>query len=164
MDDKKQKPKDQSDDGEMVQEPEIDAVGQELEQLKGLATQLEGNYKRALADYQNLQRRTQAEKAEWIRMASRDLVLKLLPILDTLMLAEKHTQDKNFALTVSQFLQALEQEGVTRIKTTDEEFDPQTMEAVTTAEGKTGKVIEEIRAGFMYYDSVLRAAQVVVGK
>jgi molecular chaperone GrpE len=79
------------------------------------------------------------------------------------MLAEKHTKDQNFVLIVQQFLSALEQEGVTKIKTIGEEFNPHTMEAVSTSEGEGGKVIEEARAGYMFYDSVLRPAQVVVG-
>lgn len=142
-------------------------VTDELEALKTLATQLDNNYKRALADYQNLQRRTQEEKAEWIKMAGKDVVLKLLPVLDTLMMAAKHLQDKGLDLSIGQFLKVLQDEGVTRIETLGKAFDPNTMEAVTTqevADKEKGKVIEEARAGYMYHDNVLRAAQVVVGK
>ncbi|HYK08018.1 MAG TPA: nucleotide exchange factor GrpE [Candidatus Eisenbacteria bacterium] len=124
----------------------------------------EAKYRRALADYQNLVRRTHEEKQEWAKFSSKELVLKLLPILDTLMLAEKHTQDKNFVLVVQQFLQTLKDEGVARIKTVGEEFNPQTMEAVTTTEGDEGKVVEEIRAGYALGETVLRPAQVIVGK
>ena len=38
------------------------------------------------------------------------------------------------------------------------------MEAITTQEGEEGKILEEVRAGYMLYDSVLRPAQVIVGK
>ncbi len=141
-------------------------VVQEVAQLKNLSQQFENNYKRALADYQNLQRRTQEEKVEWIRMAGKDLVLKFLPVLDTLILAQNHLQDKGIALSVDQFMKVLSEEGVEKIETIGKEFDPITMEVVTTKEGEkkaAGKVVEETRAGFMYYDSVLRPAQVVVG-
>lgn len=152
-----------------LQEEHIESEGivsiEELDALKEQVARFEDNYKRALADYQNLQRRTQEEKREWARLSNKDLILKLLPILDTLMLAEKHTKDQNFVLTVQQFLSALEQEGVKRIKTIDEEFNPHTMEAVSTTESKDkkGKVVEEMRAGYMFYDTILRAAQVIVG-
>lgn len=126
--------------------------------------ELEDKYRRALADYQNLQRRTQDEKREWARFSNKDLILKFLPILDTLMLAEKHTKDQNFVLTVQQFLSALEQEGVKRIKTVGEEFNPHTMECVTTQEGEENKILEEVRAGYTLFDQVLRSAQVIVGK
>ena len=126
--------------------------------------ELESQAKRYLADYQNLQRHTQEQKGEWIRSANRDLLLKLLPVLDTLMLAQKHTQDKGIELSINQFLHILTQEGLTRIKTIGEEFNPYHMEAVGTTDGEEGKVIEEARAGFMLFDQVLRSAQVIVGK
>src|SRR5579872_6137651 len=63
----------------------------------------EEKYKRALADYQNLVRRTGEQKIEWARSSNRDLLLKLLPVLDTLMLAQKHIQDKGLEISVNQF-------------------------------------------------------------
>lgn len=142
-----------------------DEVGEELESLKQLASQLDNQLKRSLADYQNLQRRTQEERGEWLRTANKDLILKLLPVLDTLMLAGKHLQDKGLELSIDQFLRVLEQEGVRRIETIGKEFDPNTMEAVSTKESadEKGKVVEEMRAGYMFYDTVIRAAQVIVG-
>lgn len=126
--------------------------------------ELEHQVKRYLADYQNLQRRVQEEKYQWVRSANKELLLKLLPVLDTLMLAQKHIQDKGLELSIDQFLKALEAEGVKRIKTGGEKFNPHEMEAIGTAEGEKEKVIEEVRAGFMLYDTVLRTAQVIVGK
>lgn len=172
MDDKNRRnPADQDKEeltDEVLHEPEVVTEAEESEKegenvLLQKVEDLEAKYKRALADYQNLQRRTHEEKQEWARFSNKEIILKLLPILDTLMLAEKHTKDQNFILTVQQFLQALEQEGVKRIKTMGEEFDPNTMEAVSTTEGDSGKVVEEMRAGYLFYDIVLRPAQVVVG-
>lgn len=122
--------------------------------------------KRYLADYQNLERRMQEQRVEWIRSANKDLLLKLLPVLDTLMLASIHIKDKGLELGVNEFLHVLEKEGVEKIKTVGVEFDPRTMEAITTqkVEGKVGKVIEELKAGYQIYDTILRAAQVVVGE
>ena len=156
-------------DEEIVEEGEVEEneqeVGEELAKLQELASQLDNQLKRSLADYQNLQRRVQEEKAGWIRMANKDLLLKLLPIFDTLILAQKHLSDKGLELSINQFLQVLEAEGVKKIETKDKEFDAQTMEAIGTAEvdKKQGKVVEEVRVGFMYFDLVLRPAQVIVG-
>ena len=165
MDDKKRRDEEIE---EMEEEQEEVGEGKaelqsEFEAMTQLTQQLESQLKRSLADYQNLQRRVQEEKSGWIRTANKDLLLKLLPVLDTLMLAEKHTQDKNFVLTVQQFLQVLKDEGVEKIVTVGEQFDPQTMEATGTAQGKEGEVLEEVRAGYIYNDSVLRPAQVIVG-
>ena len=172
MDDKKRR--DTNEETEEVVQPsevasdsseaELEGVDKEKDALLQKITDLEDRYRRALADYQNLQRRTIDEKREWAKLSNKEIILKLLPILDTLMLAEKHTQDKNFVLTVQHFLSALEQEGVTRITTIGEEFDPHLMEAVSTTQGANGKVVEEVRAGYLLYDNVLRPAQVVVGQ
>ncbi len=173
MDDKKKNEKESQEKAGEIGLDDLESLAKEEESVSVDAmqtallqkvTDAEDKYKRALADYQNLVRRTLDEKREWARLANKDLVLKFLPILDILMLAEKHTKDQNFVLIVSQFLSVLEQEGVQRIKTVGEEFDPHAMEAVSTGDGEKGKVLDEARAGYMFYDTVLRPAQVVVGQ
>lgn len=160
---KDEKEKKQEELEEIVEE-QGEKVSEEFEELQKQLEEFEGKYKRALADYQNLQKRVQEEKSEWIRSSNRDLLLRLLPVLDTLMMAEKHLQDQGLTVSINQFLDTLKAEGVTRIKTVGEEFDPHTMECVTTEKGEENKILEELRAGYMIYDKVLRAAQVKVGK
>ncbi len=80
------------------------------------------------------------------------------------MMAEKHLQDQGLQVSINQFLDIIKGEGVTRVKTVGENFDPYTMECVTTEVGEENKVLEELRAGYMLYDKVLRPAQVKVGK
>ena len=133
---------------------------QENEEFKNLENQL----KRALADYQNLEKRIAEEKISWIKAANKDLLLKLLPGLDSLILAEKHTQDEGVKLSIKHFLDILELDGVKKIETVDKDFDPNFMEAVSTTQGEDGKIIEEVRTGYTLFDQVLRPAQVVVGK
>lgn len=125
---------------------------------------LENQLKRALADYQNLEKRIVAEKSEWIKMANKDLILRLLPGLDSLILAKKHTKDEGVIVSIKHFLDILEAEGIKKIETEDQEFDPNTMEVVSTTEGKENMVVDELRAGYTLYGTVIRPAQVVVGK
>jgi len=140
-------------------------VSQEaFDELKDLAHQLEEKYKRALADYQNLQKRVNEEKVEWIRSANRELLLRILTVLDTLVLAYQHTQDTNIQVSVQQFLDVLKAEGVAKIETVGQVFNPHLMECITTESGDENKVLEEVRSGFMMHDKVLRPAQVKVGK
>jgi molecular chaperone GrpE len=146
---------------------ELDEVANETEEAQLLQSQIEAweaKYKRALADYHNLQKRVNEERLQWIGQANKDLLLRILPILDTLMLAEKHNKDQGIMVSIQQFLDILKAEGVIRVKTVGEAFDPQSMECVTTGEGKEDIIIEEIRAGYLLNDKVLRAAQVIVGK
>lgn len=125
---------------------------------------LENQVKRSLADYQNLEKRIAEEKSSWIRSANKGLLLKLLPGLDSLILAEKHTQDEGIKLSIKHFLDILEQEGVKRIKTVGENFDPRTMECIETVESEDGKVLSELRSGYTIHNEVLRPAQVRVGQ
>ncbi|HWY80204.1 MAG TPA: nucleotide exchange factor GrpE [Candidatus Sulfotelmatobacter sp.] len=145
------------------EETEVE-VFDELEELKQQVQNFENNYKRALADYQNLQKRVQEEKSEWIRSANKELLLRILTVLDTLILAYQHTQDINVQVSMQQFLDVLKAEGVTKIESVGQEFNPQLMECITTEPGEDNKVLEEIRVGFMMYDKILRPAQVKVGK
>lgn len=142
----------------------IEELVSELDALKKQVEEFENNYKRALADYQNLQKRVQEEKSEWIRSGNKELILRILPVLDTLMLAQQHIEDQGLHVSVQQFLDILKSEGVTKIETVGHEFDPHLMECVTTEAGQKNKVINEIRAGFMQYERVLRPAQVTVGQ
>ena len=124
---------------------------------------LENQLKRALADYQNLEKRALEERGVWIKTANKDLLLRLLPGLDSLLLAEKHTADEGVKVSIDHFMDILEEVGVRRIETLGKDFDPKFMEAVATIEGMTGKVVEEARSGYTLFDQVLRPAQVIVG-
>lgn len=136
----------------------------ELQKLEEKAREWEDKYKRALADYHNLVKRVQDEKMEWGRFANKELLLRFLPVFDTLMLAAKHSEDQTLKVTAQQFLDVLRVEGIERIKTEGKGFDPHLMEVIDTIEGDEGKVIEEVRAGYMLYDKLLRPAQVRVGQ
>lgn len=147
-----------------TKEPEETKVNEEFEALKDLAGQLEGNYKRALADYQNLQKRVSDERRELIFSANRELLLRILTVLDTLLLAQKHDGSEGLKVSIGQFLDVLKSEGVSRIETVGHDFNPHLMEAVAIESGEENKVLDELRAGFMLNDKVLRVAQVKVGK
>ena len=128
--------------------------------------ELENQNKRVLADYRNLENRVSQERGEWILKANKSLLLNLLPVLDTLILANKHSQgkDQNLSLSIQQFLDILKREGVVKIEAQGQSFDPNLMECIETVEGIDGKVTEEVRAGYTLYDEILRVAQVKVGK
>lgn len=132
--------------------------------LKVKIEELENQTKRVLADYRNLENRIQNERGEWILKANKQLLLNILPVLDTLIQANKHSKDQSLVLSLQQFLGILEKEGVKKIETKDKNFDPILMEGIGTVEGEEGKVIQETRAGYILYDKVLRPAQVQVGK
>lgn len=136
----------------------------EIEELKQKADSLENQLKRVLADYQNLEKRTHREKHEWVKIANKELLLRLLPVLDTLYLAQNHIKDQGIDLSIKQFLDVLKLEGVEKIETYGHEFNPKLMECVETVEGEKDKVMEEVTCGYTLNGEVLRAARVKVGK
>ena len=142
-----------------------------IKELRKKVEELENHLKRTLADYQNLEKRVAEERQQLIKSANRGLILRLLPALDTLILAKKHTNDQGLELAIQQLFDILEREGVKKIETLEKNFDPEYMECVATVEvdpstdsGQEGKVIEELKPGYLLNDSVLRTAQVSVGK
>jgi molecular chaperone GrpE len=132
--------------------------------LKKEIEELENRVERIFADYQNLEKRVAEEKRALISNSNKNLLLRLLPVLDTLMLALAHTKDKGLELSIKQFTDTLEAEGVIRIETKDKLFDPLLMECVGTKKGEELKVLEETRTGYKLGDIILRPALVIVGK
>ncbi len=143
---------------------DVDTKNDEVDNLREKFEEAENSYKRALADYQNLQKRVTDERRDLILAANRDLLLRILSVLDTLILANKHDESEGLKVSIHKFLDVLKSEGVTKIETVGLDFNPQIMEAIATGEGDEGKVIEEIQEGYLLHDKLLRAALVKVGK
>src|SRR5215213_8346186 len=106
-DDKKKEEKREEEEIKKPEAPKADEGKKEKEALQQKIEEAENKYRRALADYQNLQKRVQEEKIDWIRSANKELLLRLLPVLDTLMLANQHVQDEGLKVTMQQFLDTL---------------------------------------------------------
>lgn len=135
----------------------------EDEELHEKLSECEEKYRRAIADYQNLEKRNIIDRSEWIKSANREMLLRILPIVDTLVLAVKHDDNKTLEVAYNQFVDILKAEGVVKIDTEGKKFDPTVMECLEMVE-EGDMVIEELRTGYMLYDKLLRPAQVRVGK
>ncbi len=157
--------------------------------LKELVTQADFNkklaeenfdkYLRALADLDNSRKRMAKEYLEKENEANRNLIAKLLPVLDNLerALAQAEKSDcanescKNFVQGVEmidgQFRKLLEAEGLKHFNSKGEEFDPQRHEAILAIETDRhppNTVMDEVEKGFLFNNKVLRPARVTVSK
>jgi len=151
-----------------------------IERLNKTQENFEHKYKLALADYQNLLKRTAEEKAEFAKYANQELVMEILPVYDNLKLALEHVDESpNMLLQqgsgqvnnvnesviigikhiIKQFSDVLASLGVEEIKTKGEKFDPETMEAL---EGKGKKVKKEVKAGYKLNGKVIVPAKVIL--
>ncbi len=125
----------------------------------------EEKYKRARADYINLEKRVKKQQEEFLKFANSVLITKFLPILDDLERAAHAGDDNGLSLLLKNFWKVLESEGVKEIKVeVGDEFDSSIMEC-TAAEGggEEAKVSKVLRKGYRLKDKVLRPTQVGVG-
>lgn len=130
-------------------------------------TLLKSQLARALADYDNLLKRTEQDKSKWIKFASQSLIQNLLPILDTFENAQVHLKDSGLAIAISQFKEILKQEGLEEIKPkVGDNFDENLMEVIDVIKGEEdGKVAEMLTPGWKFMDGiVIRHAKVKVWK
>lgn len=121
-------------------------------------------YLRALADYQNLERRSQEDKEQVRTFAAEIILTRLLPVLDTLGKAQHHLKDAGLDLAIRELWAVVEEQGVTKIEAKGKVFNPHEMECIETVEGPENQVVEETLPGYMFRGKVLRVAHVKVGK
>ncbi len=139
-------------------------------------------WKRAQADYANLKRETEKEKAEFASFANQRLLDRLLPAIDQYETALAHTPNLNEILedqrasieTWIQGMQAVKglwestfkEIGLEKVQT-DGEFDPLVHEAVASEASDTiddGHVLKVIQSGWRLNGKLLRPARVIVAK
>jgi molecular chaperone GrpE len=133
------------------------------EKLTKQIEELTDKWKRALADYANLEKRVEKEKKEFVLYSNASLIDKLLAVLDDLERAEKHLDNKGLSIAVDQLRRVLTSAGVEEIKAEDKKFDPETMDCVEMVKGKKNKVVEIVEKGYLLNKKVLRPVKVKVG-
>ena len=140
------------------------AQADETEILKGQLAEMENNWKRALADYKNLEKRTIEERTDLIQFGVLIFTMKLLPILDSLEMLEIHLNDVGLNLTIKEFKQTLKSEGLLEIDVLGKTFNPGNMEAIEVVDGEKDKVTHVLQKGYLFKEKLLRPARVKVGK
>lgn len=122
-------------------------------------------YLRALADYQNLDRRNQEETARFRREANKKLLIQFLEVLDDLEKAALFVSDDGLKLIKDKFTKLLERAGVRELDVLNKPFDPETGECIDVVPGADDNIVVEVtRKGYTLYDEVLRVAQIKAGK
>jgi len=159
--DKKQK----TDTKKVEKNPEIEKLNQEIILLTQQVEEFKNKYLRAIADYQNLEKRMGEERFELMKMANKNLLIKILPFLDNLEKAEVFVKDTGLKISKDHFLQILKETGMEEIDVLNKDFDPVSAEAIDIVPGKEdNKVIEVLRKGYKFEDKIIRVAQVKVSK
>lgn len=134
-------------------------------------------YTRLFAEFDNYKKRTSKERVELIQSASKDVLTKLLPILDDFdraLAAMQTAQDvesvkEGIELVNQKFKKSLANEGLKEMENLiGQPFDAEYQEAITTvpapSEELKNNVIDVIEKGYFLHDKVIRFAKVVIGQ
>jgi molecular chaperone GrpE len=147
-------------------------VSDELEKLAAEKLDLKNTLIRLQADFDNYRKRIERERHHERHRGAEALVENLLPVLDGFDRAISAHRDpahdeyrKGFELIRKQMLDALTKQGLQKIETEGQRFDPHfhhAIERVETQKHPGDTVLEELQAGYVFHGKVLRPAMVRV--
>ena len=143
----------------------------ENEELVERLASAEDRYRRALADLDNLRKRTAREIERRVEENRESLLREWLETLDSVERALSMTPEgpvqEGLRSVLDQMDAILTRQGVNRIGRPGEPFDPAHHDAVAVRESEEAPdrtVVDVVRSGFALGDRVLRPAQVVVSR
>jgi molecular chaperone GrpE len=138
----------------------------DLTSLQDQVKSLEDNWKRALADYQNLTKRIEADKKDFVKFATANIISQLIPTLDILDMADQHSTDPGIHMAVKQFHDVLENAGLQTISpAVGDQFDHQLHDCIETLTGGQDNTIAElVTKGYKIDSLIIKPAKVKVFK
>ncbi|MCL4416728.1 MAG: nucleotide exchange factor GrpE [Actinobacteria bacterium] len=155
---------------------EIDLLRKELSHYKKIEEEYLDRLKRVHAEYDNYRKRILKEQADTILRANKELIEKLLPVIDSFEHALEVGEGlksagsefyKGVKMIFDKLMDVMEKEGVSVINPVGEEFNPHVCEAAVTESVKNveeGTVLEVLRKGYKLNDFLIRPAVVKVCK
>ncbi len=128
---------------------------------------------RQMAEFDNFRKRTEREKSQMYEVGAKDIIEKILPIVDSFERGldavkeeeKEHPFMQGMDKVYKQMMTTLKEIGVTPIEAVGKEFDPAFHNAVMHVEDESlgeNIVAEEFQKGYMYRDSVVRHSMVKV--
>ena len=167
-------------------EPQVEADSTEEENEESEEERLQEEVRtlkedkiRVLAEMENLRKRFDREKIDSIKYGSVNFARDILSPGDNLERAlsainqeEDHPQSiknliEGLKMVQKEFSSALEKNGISKINSMNEKFDPNLHQAMMEVERDDldeGIVVQEIQTGYMMHDRLLRPAMVGVSK
>ncbi len=129
--------------------------------------------KRQMAEFDNFRKRTEKEKASMYQVGAKEIVEKILPVVDNFerglaMIPENEKENPvatGMIQIYKQLMTAFDEMGVKTIEAVGQEFNPDFHNAVMHIEDEEAGenvIVEEFQKGYMYKDSVIRHSMVKV--
>ena len=127
---------------------------------------------RALADYQNLERRTQVEISQRVSSKTNDLLLNFINIYEDFIRAENSLSKEKIDTSgiqavIKNMENLLAENNIKPIDAVGEIFDPQIHEAVSMIEDNAlddGTITQEVSKGYTAGKAILKPSKVIVSK
>jgi len=155
-----------------IPEEEYQGLVKKVEEFE----QLKDKMLRTAAEYENVKKRFENEKSEFLKFANQRLIQEFLPVLDhldrALGHAKTHGDSKESILEGIEIIKKhlcdlLKNHGLERLEVIGKEFDPHFHEALSVnseTDKKEDTILEEIEGGYMFQGKLLRPAKVIVAK
>ena len=146
---------------------------QELEQALADKEEINQQYVRLQADFDNFRKRTEKEKTQMFEVGAKSIIEKILPVVDNfergLSAVPEEAKGDPFVEGMDkiykQLMTELESLEVKPIEAVGTEFNPEFHNAVMQVESdefESGVVAQELQKGYMYRESVVRHSMVAV--
>lgn len=151
---------------------ELAALKKQAEAEKAKAAEMTDSARRLQAEFDNYRRRMNDNSRKVREDATAEVLVKIVPVLDTIAQALKMINDEQVAGGVkmigNEITKLLASYGVTEIEAEGKEFDPKLHEAVMQMPAETEEqkdtVKEVFQKGYKMGDKVIRPARVIVNK
>ena len=138
---------------------------------KEVIAELTDTLQRLQAEFENYKKRVDKEKQEFMKYAHADLILELLPLLDSFEMALRNTTDKEkfikgIEMVFAQFYSILEKQGLRQINALGQKFDPYKHEVLMRqkSDKEEDTVLEELQRGYTLNNMVLRHSKVKISE
>lgn len=148
-------------------------VAAELDALKVEFNELNDKYLRSVAELENTRRRTALDAESRARNRAMNVAKEFLPVMDAIVAAQKHAPDDAGIQSMARAMEsAFAQIGIVKIDSVGQILNPQFHNAIQVVPAPAdanpapapNTIVSEMQAGYMFGDSVLRTAMVVVCK
>lgn len=148
----------------------------ELTKVRNEVKEISDKYLRLVAEFDNFRKRTARERNDLIKSAGEDIIKSLLDVLDDAERAELQLEKSDdigslktgMELIFNKLRGVLAAKGLQRMESKGEEFNPELHDAITEipapSDKESGKILDEVQAGYLLNDKIIRHAKVVVGK
>ena len=140
----------------------------DVAKLQDDLAQMNDKYLRLAAELENTRRRAALDAESRARNRAMGVAEKILPVMDAVDAALKHNPDDEGIQSMARALEsAFAQIGITKIESIGEKLNPMfhnAIQVVESPDAETNTIVDEMQTGYMFGDTILRTAMVVVAK